>query len=280
MVKRRSGTTNNPIDTDIRLQQIDLELSRAALRNVGAPDSAVRAQAIGPSLITGLRLDAQVIGGISISWSAVQDLSLLYYEVQVSTTSNFIPSVTTTFKVVSSTTFLYQRGNPNSTYYFRVRAISDNSEPGVWSPTINSKTGQAVTENLATGAAAGYVRGVQTWDPEHLIATGTSYEFGHISSKTKGGPVLLLATIQLRFTATAGTGTSLVQIFEDGVEIESFDYANLGANDASARGGLPGLSIPSVPPAGDHTYHFKISPTNASVWLTRIRRAVVELRTA
>lgn len=102
----------------------DLDISVQARDNTGNLSTAVTANAVNPipSDVTGLVADG-ITNAVTLTWNAVSDSDLKYYEVYMSTSgSGFTPGPSNLVYTGSSTSFLFPSTNYIA-HYFKVRAL-------------------------------------------------------------------------------------------------------------------------------------------------------------
>lgn len=149
-------STIDDVALEFRLRELeagqDVLDSKIDTKAAANPNASAAAQVGGtPPKPSGLSLVSNV-GSITISWNSVQIQDLLYYEIQVSTDPLFGSGVTT-FKQ-GNTRFTYTEGSADSTYFFRVRAVNLDRNPGPWSALLNGTSGKVGTNDLEVNAAS------------------------------------------------------------------------------------------------------------------------------
>lgn len=151
----------------IRLQR-ELQVLRDAIqaRALANPDAAAGVARTAPRgvppQVSGIAADTN-LNTITVTWSPVQTVNLLRYEVEVATDPDFTERV----KLASTraTEWTYQEGNPDTEYWVRARAIAytpGGQREGPWSARVNTTTGKVLSANITVGAASEIHQFVQT----------------------------------------------------------------------------------------------------------------------
>lgn len=212
----------------------------------------------GPRIVAGLRSVSQP-GTVTVAWNNSEDPTVTHYEVQISDNASFTnPS---TFQVIG-VRFTYDEGDPDETYFARVRAVSANTGAvGDWSQPLNTQTGLAGSAFLEIGAATNPVGGtVLEFDPG-TISTGGSETYNVGSIVTLGGTTVQSKfTFKFDFDSTYDFSTPVrisVNLLVDNVAID--DAQNDVFSSGIGRQTIPGLGKDVVLSQGTHGYQMQIS---------------------
>jgi hypothetical protein len=205
-----AGLTDNPMELTQWINKIEAEISKLSVGNFDGSilgSTAVSSQA---PQVTGLSLVSN-LNTITVKWNPVNILNLNYYEIQVADNVGFVaPQVSRQ----RNTQFTYQAGDPDETYYVRVRARPVAGRPGEWSGALNTETGLVTVNHLGRGAATAItdntidLSGTGVMDPDVAAddpgpPTTVSAIFGNTVVRAEGGTVLPF--IRFDYTLAAKT---------------------------------------------------------------------------
>jgi len=260
---------------EARLRRVEVALASSADSNTGGVHK-VRGRLI-PPRVTGLRLDTGVVGGIAVRWNAVDTPTLKRYEVDISQSIGFTNRTTARTR---DTFHLFPGLVKNTTYYVRVRAINKQDLPGLFSPVLNTKTGQATFLDLAGGAASNIVTTIQTsgFFPATVSSRAgpgtppkpTIGEYAKTRlSFPKAGEVIIFSQTKASYVQWSND-TITIDVLVDGIVKSSYEVRGekLGTpNDTFISQGLltvPGLAFPQLLGTGQHDFSIRVSLTGSA----------------
>lgn len=157
---KRHGVSIESPELESRLRKTEQALEKKSDANyITEAGSQRRARGALPS-VTGVTIDDSVLGSNSIVWDSL-DINVFRYEVQIDTEAGF--GTPDTFKVIEPQMVLPATLDPSLTHYARIRGVGTRvqqgfHEVGDWSSTLTFTPGQAVFNNLQTGAAGNLIR--------------------------------------------------------------------------------------------------------------------------
>lgn len=247
---------SDQVELERRLAELWEAVEQRALANPDVRTTGASVSHGRPPAPSGVQLVSNV-DTLTFSWNPVSIRNLKRYEVRVAPSSDFTGA--TIFKT-RDTTFTYQDGDPDQTYWVQVRTINTNNAESTWSKTLNTTTGKAFFNHLARGAANSITMTTKTsgFSPSVLDTTGT--RTGVYASTTvdlpKDADIIIFAFAKLDFDVFS-LDTVFVRVRVNGVtqqEYENGDFA------FGTRGVLSvtGLGFPAFVIAGEHTFDFEI----------------------
>lgn len=277
----RRGIDNDP-ERELRFRRIEQELDARALANNQTGASAMRRGKSSTPRVTGLSLDNAVVGGIAVKWGAVDIPDVQKYQLQYSIDDNFLAATTST---LYSTHFQLPDASPETPYYVRVRAVDSKGQPGGWSSTLNSETGQASVSHLADGSASNIIVKTKTqgFDPDTVDGAGTT--IGRYLRTVVNFPVaaetLLIGLAKGTLTYEADDDF-FIRLKVDGSTKVEYENSNDLGGAATSIGvnTVPGLSVPVLIPSGQHEFILEIEvvgtttyvPSFASIAIWQVRK--------
>lgn len=291
---RRFGISDDPIELELRIQRIEEELSVLQRANVDSSATAQFAR-VGEQIeqVTGLAVIRDAVGGMGVRWNPVLNPDLSHYEIQFSSTEQFLSDTTVTENVVAGRTqFMFTGAAPGATFFVRMRAIDRNNTPGIYSSTLNTSSGQATQNQLAQGAATELVSDVVTvFSPTSItgnsITTETAGPFGSAVITTSGGVVFPFSVFEAEYDITqdgtaVNTAQLTIEVMRNGIVIQTIpmDIAGPSTPSPSQTMTFGAFAGPDQPPIGTHLYQvrYTASSTGAPAALTvTFTRQVLEL---
>lgn len=190
---------------ELELQRIQSALSRKAEANVHtAAGTALTTPGRTPPQLTGLALVSNV-NTITAQWNPTTITDLLKYEVQVSSDADMVSPATFTTR---DTTFTYQQGSPDTTYYLRVRAVNQGFLNGPWTGILNTATGTISTAHIEAGAVNEFLSEVSDSSWDVLDTNGESNTSDAVSVDGLDAAAWVLFTVQLDFSFSCTWGAS------------------------------------------------------------------------
>ena len=277
-----------------RIRSVEEAVAQRALANRFAEDTSIRLPDRPPQ-VTGIQIE-EAVTAIRISWSPSPAAALLYYELQFSTSLDFTGVIT---RRTSETFYDFTGGDPEATYYVRVRAIANagsGTVAGEYSAVVNGSTGLVETTDLALNAATNPAQKLlQVFDPPTLSTTGTLVaEYGvddPATIDTVGGVVLPFVTptvvVQTTIGATTTTcGARYRLLRSDGSGFSPTGDTIISSTNSQFTGTstITGLGSPDQPGTGTFEYAVQIevftnNPLNViSVTPVSIEFELLELR--
>jgi len=215
------------------------------------PSSAVSTHTLAAEP-SGPAFSALAAAGLTFGWSAGANPAYTTYELNASTSSAFAAPVSTTFAtaVSSSPASL----TPNTTYYFRVRAVNLDGVPTAYLATQSTATHAAVPSSPAAGPIH-ITSGVFTWsggaNPSDTLYTAqvSSDNFFTLTDSSS-----TLATSATFFTLTPGTQYFLrVRAVNRSATLSAFSTVI-----STTAGNLSNTNAPTAPgaPISDRAFSY------------------------
>src|SRR5574338_40572 len=208
MTDLKNGTTTHiadVIDKELRLRRIEEQLEQRALNN--DKTDTVRRETTAIPAPTGLHLVPNV-GTITAEFNPV-DADIRYYDVQVAQNQQM---ANPTSIQTSDYRFTYAEGDPEVTYYIRVRAVTTDNRVGPWSGILNTETGMVFTEIIEVAATTNLASedltsGFTTWTESGGTSSRT---YGSCAIETIDGSVVLPFTVVVvDYTCTYAAGDTM-----------------------------------------------------------------------
>jgi len=265
---KRLGIEADDPQLESRLRNIEVDLAQRtpannndqadpnrALENRGSVVQRRHRQP--PPQISGLRVENNVIGALSVKWNSSDLSDLRRYEVQVATDPNFRDADTFT---VLEPQYIFPDGAADQTYFVRVRQINSRGEASPYSSFLNTTTGQATFLNLASGSASNITTVIQTsgFSPAELDTGGTTigtYASSRISFPTAAEALIFgAAKVDINLRATH---TVFIRLRVDGDPKQTYENRSDSAG-SDGRLTVPGLGFPQLIGAGFHTFDFEV----------------------
>lgn len=156
---KRLGVSFDP-EQEERLRRLEQATERKQDANyISEAGDQRRARSALPA-VTGVTIDDSVLGSNSVVWDSL-DINVFRYEVQIDTEAGF--GSPDTFKVIEPQMVLPATLDPSLTYFARIRGVGTRvqqgfHEVGDWSSTLTFTPGQAVSNNIQTGAAGNVIK--------------------------------------------------------------------------------------------------------------------------
>lgn len=272
---KRFGLVENPVELDLRLQQIETEMIIRQIANLSGTRAASR---IGNPMqqVTGIRLINNLVGAVSVAWNPVENRDISHYELEFAPTNQFLPTNTQTARISGNTTFSFTNLPADRDTFVRVRAVPFRGEAGPFSSTLNTRTGQATVNHLVVGSTSSLVEDIivspgftpATIAVDSLAAVFTdTATFGNAVIKTSGGVVVLFVIAEflvdvLRSQVSGENLTLVTELQRNGVTVDTGTW-DLWNDTAGLQEALTvsGFATPDTPPAGVHTYKLKYTLT-------------------
>lgn len=269
---KRLGISDSPEELEFRLQRIETELLVRQFSNFESSASA-RVRSGNPiDQVVGLSADV-VPGAIALRWNPVLNPDLFRYEVQISDNAGFPPGTTTTTELTNEASFILDNVDLDVERFVRVRAVNHSEEPGLYSATLNTRTGLATPNNLEIGAAhilaADILEAPGFFPPSVTTNFGgpgvetVTQVWGGVAIETVGALVASYVLLQINIVSGYSAGapeTNRIQIdlLRDG---RAIDTANIDVFSPSTVGGnqytITGLGSFDDPPPGRHVYQVR-----------------------
>ena len=170
-----SGKAENP---DLEKRLLEIESSLANVSSDQAPSDtsgATRPDLITPPSITGFRLLSRIPGGFTIGWThpSSSDIKRVSrFEIHVATNLNFT-DIAIYYADRNDTVFLYSDGDPEDSFYVRMRANGPTGIVGPFTGTLDTRAGKIIPALIVPDARYSYVESTQVLRPEdNRIAAG------------------------------------------------------------------------------------------------------------
>ena len=218
MSHRRLGSLVDDPDLEARLQRIEAELATKALANVESSTKAIPTKTnISP--ITGLKIQTNIPGTLTVRWNPVDIINLKYYEVNVANNLAFIhdggSKFSRTYKVVTSFFEFPDSFDPDATWYVRVRTVNQVGVRSQWTLPISTGTGRVILINEDSESYSltdpnprgGIFAGQDTYFQQIKVTQGSNYpdyvgnsdHYGNSNILWKGGTVLPFLILEFDF---------------------------------------------------------------------------------
>jgi hypothetical protein len=183
-------------------------------------------QVVGLSITSGLR-------NLTAKWNDahIPQASFDYYEIQISTSPSF-PSSGLVIDKTQDLQYTYYAGNPNTTYYAKVRAVLNDGRTGDFSSTVNLTTGLAVAGDFTPESII--VPSVAfSSTTQNVPIAGAEVVIQTLVVTLTNKPVLLLAAFQHTHTIAGSQARQPVFLKRDSVSIlDFFAYINSTGDNA------------------------------------------------
>jgi hypothetical protein len=285
-----SGLPDNEEEVASWLDKIDAKLSKFGVSNINInADTAPIMNT--PPQVGGIVLVPNM-SNLTIRWNPTPLGNLEFYEINVCPNASFDLPHTHRQR---STQYTYREGDPNTTYYVRVRAKALDGGYGAWSGTLNGDTGTVTISHLDSGSATSVtdsyfdLSGEALLDPHQTLGAGNwtdgeiSATYGGTTIRSTGGTVLPFIVFKysvagkwdsvgarisetvVRVQRKGATGTVVVD------DVIASSYSTIGEYDPFApvvhyMARLPsvGLSSPDDPGVGVWKYSIEVIVNNDS----------------
>lgn len=173
MAGERLGSPAEDLNEESRLRRIERQLPLTTF-TPSASDVEVGdtvPQVSGLSITDGPR-------SLTIKWndSNIPQAEFDYYEVNISNDTSFSPSFQLKIDRTQDLQYSYYQGDPNTTYYARVRAVLNDGRTGAFTPILNTTTGLIVADDFT---------------PESLIVPDTAFTAGTLAVAAADGEVTI-----------------------------------------------------------------------------------------
>ena len=173
MAGERLGSPAKDLNDESRLRRIErqlpLETFTSNPNDVEVGD--VVPQVSGLSITDGPR-------SLTIKWndSNIPQAEFDYYEVQISNDTSFSPSFQLKIDRTQDLQYTYYEGDPNTTYYARVRAVLNDGRTGAFTSILNTTTGLIVADDFT---------------PESIIVPDSAFTAGTLAVTAAAGVVVI-----------------------------------------------------------------------------------------
>lgn len=278
------------LDVELRLRNIENRLTylRYANNETGLneldPNNRPRVadQELTPPAPTGLGLVAN-IETVTLTWNEVDFGNFQSYEVQFAKDTAFTDELET--YVSKATQFTFTAGDVGTSYFSRVRAITNAGIAGPYSAILDTSTGQVQTANLADDA----ITTVKITDDAATV-TASAFTAGAITVNStsdttiqsvtytsNGSPVQIVFFGFFQQTGGSPAATGTLKIKRGSTEISTAPTVAGGLD-----GGPRNIEAIDTPSAGSVTYNVTLnddgtssgdfSVTNRSLWIIETKR--------
>lgn len=297
----RLGVAINEAELDSYLKRLSDDLTNKITALVGARPVSELTTSTEPDVPTvqGLRLNLSLVGSVGIQWNVINRIDLSHYSIDVSLASNFPAdsSLTSTFQVSGTNSFNFTEAVQDSTYFFRVQAVLFDGTEGVFSSTLNSKTGKATPLHLEVGAATNPLGEELIFTTPVVLQKGGDGDLNGVGPVQFGSAIIetLENTVVLPFVVAhftididfvAGTNFLRLRLLRDGEEID-FTITDLIIDLIEpARSAVTGFATPHLSGLGglqEYTLEYALDASGAGgndiiITLDRQIIELVELR--
>lgn len=157
------GLTDNIEELQQYIELLEEELDKRGESNL--TDTTADRVVNTPPGVSGLELVSN-LNTVTVRWDPIGVGNLDFYEVQVASNPSFALADSATQR---NTQFTYQEGDPDTTYYVRVRAKAINGGYGPWSGTLDTATGLATFSHLVRGSATSLTDNVIDLSTESIL---------------------------------------------------------------------------------------------------------------
>jgi hypothetical protein len=266
---RRFGVEVEDPELEQRLRRIELRAQQEQLSNFQTSQSGLRRTRSNIPRVSGVRLNNDIVGGLGVQWTSIDQADIKEYDVEVSSTETFQINIDR-FKT-NEPFFVIPNVGSGVLAYVRVRGINIRGQIGEWSAVLNLASGQASFSNVETGAAGNITTFIQTsgFDPPSIdtsigVITGTY--LSTILTLPTTSQVLIFGYARAEFSLHGATavGENLLQIdtIVDGEVKQSYEIsigqAGLGFTSSGTMT-VPGISFADVLTGGNHRFQYNVN---------------------
>ncbi|GAG25906.1 unnamed protein product, partial [marine sediment metagenome] len=253
---------------DLTLTSMEQELAKLELANAASTgqlggtltQAKLRTGSIPPAP-AGLTLLVNIPGSIVVEWSRIPQVDIQYYEVQIThTDTDFDGQDTRLFTIGGATTYNFTEGDPDLTYFIRVRGASTGG-PGIWSGVLNSDTGIATSNVLSLNSTSNLSVTLQTvFNPSIVSSVNPTGEYLFTEFNVREGTIFVLGIVIGQTLLNPGSpGDSFFsRLKEDGIVIFESVTENSSATNCSVYGMISQIAIPQNANIGPRIYSIEL----------------------
>lgn len=268
----RLGKPFSEVHMEKRIRDIEKAVSSTTLT---ARENDIDVEEDGVPQVSGLSLNPGNGRGIAIRWSDanVPQSHLDFYEIQFASNTGFTTDVHN-FKT-KDLQFTFSEGTTGTVYYARVRVVLNSGDTGDYSVTLNTTSGQAVTDDVTDNAVT---TPTTTFTAGSIaIASGATVTVQSATITKDGSDIYVMASVVLYHTGGVGTQNMTFRLMRGTTELaELTPLARAGvANATQATYFVPDTSGLT----GSYTYTIEIqNPGPNGEEVTERSLALVELK--